>query len=152
MISRRWAWLASFAILFAGVTNAHAHVHLCFDGQEPPASVHLSDKSGHHDGVREVDHVNDHGHTEGHGHHGDVTDHGGGTHHGDDADHDDVDLDLANPALAKTVKHDVASIAPAWLKGTPIAPATSEAPSFALERPSASTRTYLHPPLRAPPL
>jgi hypothetical protein len=134
MISRRWAWIASFAVLFAGVTNAHAHIHLCFDGQEPPASVHLSDASGHHDGVRPADQLDGFG------------------HYSDDADHDDFDLDLANPVLAKTVKHDVTPIAPMWLKGAPIAPATSEAPAFALERPSASTRTYLHPPLRAPPL
>lgn len=134
MISRRWAWIAAFAVLFAGVTNAHAHVHLCFDGQEPPASVHLSDKSGHHDGVRPADH------------------HDGYEHHADDADHDDVDLDLANPALAKTLKHDVTAIAPVWFKGTAIASLKVEGPALAFELPAPSFRPYLHPPLRAPPL
>jgi hypothetical protein len=134
MISRRWAWIASFAVLFAGVTNAHAHVHLCFDGQEPPASVHLSDKSGHHDGVRPLDEV------------------AGFGHYTDDADHDDVDLDLENPALAKTFKHDVTAISPTWLKGTPILRSVSQLPTGARDGPSASTRAYLHPPLRAPPL
>jgi hypothetical protein len=134
MISRRWAWIASFAVLFAGVTNAHAHVHLCFDGQEPPASVHLSDKSGHHDSVRPSDQI------------------AGFGHYADDEDHDDVDLDLANPALAKTFKHDVTAICPTWHKGAPIVRSVAEAPAPALDRPIASTRTYLHPPLRAPPL
>jgi hypothetical protein len=133
MASRRWAWISAVAVLFAGITNAHAHVHLCFDGQEPPASVHLSGTSGHHDGVRPADQIDGFGHYAG------------------DADHDDVDLDLANPALAKTVKHDVTALAPAWFNGAPIAPSTSEIVPFALDRPIASARTYLHPPLRAPP-
>ena len=37
MVSRRWTWLAGFALLFAGFTNAHSHVHYCFDGSESPA-------------------------------------------------------------------------------------------------------------------
>jgi hypothetical protein len=134
MISRRWASIASFAVLFAGVTNAHARIHLCFDGQEPPASVHLSDTRGHHDGARPIDQIDGFG------------------HYADDADHDDVDLDLASPALAKTVKHDVTAIAPAWLKDAAIEPSTAEAPALAIELPAPFFRPYLHPPLRAPPL
>ena len=140
MISRPWAWVASLAVLFAGVTNAHAHVHLCFDGQEPPASVHVSDADGHHDGVRPIDHADDHEH------------HDNDAHHDDDADHDDVDLDLANPALAKTVKHDIAAIASLWLKGAAIVPSKARAPALDFERPAHSFRPYLHPPLRGPPL
>ena len=43
MTSKRWAWIAAAAVLFAGLTNAHAHVHFCFDGQEPPTAIHLAD-------------------------------------------------------------------------------------------------------------
>src|SRR5690606_5396379 len=31
---------AAAALLYAGLTNAHAHVHLCLDGSEPPATLH----------------------------------------------------------------------------------------------------------------
>ena len=48
MTSKRWSWLAGFALLFAGITNAHSHVHYCFDGQEPPAAVHLIESADHH--------------------------------------------------------------------------------------------------------
>jgi hypothetical protein len=51
--------IASLAMLFTSITNAHAHVHLCFDGQEPPAAVHTGhngqahhgDEQGNHDDI-----------------------------------------------------------------------------------------------------
>ena len=88
MVSKRWTWLAALAVLFAGLTNAHSHVHYCFDGQEPPASVHLVDGTDH-----------DHelpGHSDG-------------------AEHDDLDLDVPNQALAKAVKYDLPAITRARL-------------------------------------
>jgi hypothetical protein len=49
MVSKRWAWVAAVAVLLAGINNAQAHVHLCFDGQEAPAAVHLFDDEAHLD-------------------------------------------------------------------------------------------------------
>jgi hypothetical protein len=40
-------WTVVFAVL--AVRLADTHLHLCFDGQEAPASVHLADASVHHD-------------------------------------------------------------------------------------------------------
>src|SRR5437868_14515610 len=40
-------WLLTFALLVARWGDAH--LHLCFDGQEPVASVHVSDQASHHD-------------------------------------------------------------------------------------------------------
>src|SRR5262245_59947602 len=84
MVSKRWSWLAGFALLFAGITNAHSHVHYCFDGQEPPAAVHIADSAAHHHETP--------GHTD------------------DGSDHDDFDVDVPNQALAKIVKYDLPAI------------------------------------------
>ena len=40
-------WTVVFAVL--AVRLADTHLHLCFDGQEAPATVHLADASVHHD-------------------------------------------------------------------------------------------------------
>jgi hypothetical protein len=40
-------WTVVFAVL--AVRLADTHLHLCFDGQEAPTSVHLADASVHHD-------------------------------------------------------------------------------------------------------
>ena len=61
-------------MLFAGLTNAHGHVHYCFDGQEPPAAVHLVDSTDHDHEV---------------------------PGHSDGDEHDDLDVDVPNQALAK---------------------------------------------------
>jgi hypothetical protein len=124
MISRRWVWVAAVAVLLAGITNAHAHVHLCFDGQEPPTAVHLYDFND--DG----DHLQDHG----------VAPH-----------HEDVDVNLQSQALAKTVKYDLTAIEAvvAWTfvferQAPSVLPARADTPP----RPAP---LYSHPPLRAPP-
>jgi len=36
-----------FATMFLIVRTADAHAHLCFDGKEPPASVHVADGEVH---------------------------------------------------------------------------------------------------------
>jgi hypothetical protein len=36
-----------FAVLFVIVRTADAHAHFCFDGKEPPASVHIADGDVH---------------------------------------------------------------------------------------------------------
>jgi hypothetical protein len=123
MVSKRWTWLAALALLFAGLTNAHSHVHYCFDGQEPPASVHLVDSTDH-----------DHelpGHSDG-------------------AEHDDLDLDVPNQALAKAVKHDLPAIhVLVWTVPTESLP--SGALADTVDAPPALTPRYAHPLLRAPP-
>ncbi len=40
-ITRLLMWMIVFAVMTAKASGAH--VHLCMDGQEPPASVHLAD-------------------------------------------------------------------------------------------------------------
>jgi hypothetical protein len=123
MVSKRWTWLAAVAVLFAGLTNAHGHVHYCFDGQEPPAAVHLVDGTAH-----------DHelpGHSDG-------------------AEHDDLDVDLANQALAKAVKYDLAAITPhVWT--TAFEPVPSGTLNDIVDVFPAPHPRYAHPPLRAPP-
>ena len=124
MVSKRWTWLTAVAVLFAGLTNAHSHVHYCFDGQEPPAAVHLVDSTDH---AHEVP-----------GHH-------------DDGEHDDLDLDVPNQALAKACKHDLPAITvQVWTLAFTVTPAGALAD--AADAPPTAPPRYLHPPLRAPPL
>ena len=40
-------WTVVLAVLAVRLTDTH--LHLCFDGQEAPTSVHLADASVHHD-------------------------------------------------------------------------------------------------------
>lgn len=124
MSVKRWALvLAAWAVLFSGLTSAHAHVHLCLDGQEPPAAVHLADGFNHHH-----------------------------DHQAQTGDHEDVDLDLSNQALAKTFKYDfLPAIAPltSW---TPLLCSSTTAaslPDIVVEpRPAPE---FSQPPSRAPP-
>ena len=123
MVSKRWSWLAALAVLFAGLTNAHSHVHYCFDGQEPPASVHLVDGTDH-------DHEM--------------------PGHSDGAEHDDLDLDVPNQALAKACKYDLPAIAThVWsmsIESRPSGPLADCA-----DVPPAPDPPYARPQLRAPP-
>jgi hypothetical protein len=86
---------AAAALLFAGLTNAHAHVHLCLDGSEPPATLHWA--TG--DALPQL-----HGDEHDFPHHHRGTANSAGTL--DVAKHDDVDLEVSASAIAKTVKHD----------------------------------------------
>jgi hypothetical protein len=123
MVSKRWTWLAAVALLFAGLTNAHSHVHYCFDGQEPPAAVHLADGTDH-----------DHelpGHSDG-------------------SEHDDLDVDLPNEALAKAVKYDLPAItAHVWTAAFETVPRGALVDTVDVY-PAPNPR-YAHPQLRAPP-
>ncbi len=125
MRSKPWTWLAAVAVLFAGLTNAHSHVHYCFDGQEPPASVHLVDGPehdhelpGHHDGAEE---------------------------------HDDLDVDVPNQALAKAVKYDLPAIA-LHVLAIAFEPSAPSALADRIATPKAQRSRYAHPPPRGPPL
>jgi hypothetical protein len=45
--AQSWLWLVLIA--FLAIRLGGAHLHLCFDGQEPPAAVHMADGSIHDD-------------------------------------------------------------------------------------------------------
>lgn len=69
------AFVALIIWLIAGWSGAHGH--LCFDGQEPPVSVHMEMMGEHAD------------------------------HHAADEQHVDADIDLSQPLLAKLSKIDL---------------------------------------------
>jgi hypothetical protein len=124
MVSKRWTWLPALGLLFAGLTNAHSHVHYCFDGQEPPAAVHLTDNTDHHHELPS----HDDGATE----------------------HDDLDLDVPNQALSKVVKHDLPAIdALVWTM--PVESLPSGALAASVDTPPHPNPRYALPRLRAPP-
>lgn len=45
--SRRIIHCCLLALVLLSVRVADAHVHLCFDGKEPPASIHVGDGGSH---------------------------------------------------------------------------------------------------------
>lgn len=109
-------------MLFAGLTNAHSHVHYCFDGQEPPAAVHLTDSAAHEHELPGND---------------------------DGAEHEDFDVDVPNPALAKH-KYDLpAIVAFAWT--APIEARPGGALAVGIDVPTAPDPRYVLPPRRGPP-
>ena len=123
MVSKRWTWPSALAVLFAGLTNAHSHVHYCFDGQEPPAAVHLVDGTDHEHEL---------------------------PGHSDGAEHDDLDLDVPNQALSKAVKHDLPAIdVVAWTM--PIESLPRGALAASVDVPPTPNPRYTLPQLRAPP-
>jgi hypothetical protein len=125
MVSKRWSWVAGLAVLFAGLTNAHSHIHYCFDGQELPAALHLADSP-----------VHDHEHP--------------GGHDGGPA-HDDLDVDLKTDVLPKAGKLDLPAVLPAAWAVTLDSP-RDRAFTEAVDDPPTPHPRYTLPPLRAPPL
>lgn len=114
--------LLCFLAAFLAARLSGAHLHLCFDGKEPPAAVHLTDSA-----------YGDH-------------------HSHDTSDHDDRDIDLVGSAYAKLVKLDsafaafVAVCAILLLAPSRILPGHRFRPD-----PPPAPRRYLRPLLRAPP-
>jgi hypothetical protein len=99
MISRfashtRWIWLLCIVLL--AVRMSGAHLHLCFDGAEPPFAIHAGDIAGHDDFLGEHGFGNDN-YAENHA----------------DIQHSDTDLSLVDDGLAKTIK--LSLFAPALL-------------------------------------
>lgn len=153
---RRISAAAAAALLFTGLTNAHAHVHLCFDGSEPPATVHWSlgettlqrhslehDFAHAHDALRAAVTADTA--------HADVS---GARHSLADQDpvteHNDVDLEVASSVIAKTVKHDALCGAFVALQAALTPPRGAEPLRAAAElRPAEPA--YRRPPARAPP-
>jgi hypothetical protein len=85
MSSKRWPGiLCALTVFLASIGSVHAHVHLCFDGQEPPASIYGADHDEH-----------------GHGHHELER----------DSEHDDLDVDLQGQAVLKSFAHDLFAVA-----------------------------------------
>lgn len=122
----RSVWIWSFILALITMQLGDAHMHLCFDGQEPPASLHVYDTSRHHPplGMDET-------HTD-----------------------KDVNVDVASAVLAKKagtsgdMPGPIRTDAPSLLL-----PVYRAAHSFAaLPLLPASLRWYFQPPQRGPPL
>jgi hypothetical protein len=119
MISRfaphtRWIWLLCIVLL--AVRMSGAHLHLCFDGAEPPFAIHAGDIAGHDD------FLGDHGFSDHSFHNHSFSDHSlnndsfsNDSHAENHADtqHFDTDLSLVDDGLAKTIK--LSLFAPALL-------------------------------------
>jgi hypothetical protein len=113
-------WTLVLAVLV--VRASDAHLHLCFDGLEPPTSVHVADASLHHD-----------------------------DHHEEDG-HADKDVDPLVGALVKSVDSDVhfPALMSASILIPLNASAGSRAVVRRQATPAASP-FELRPPLRGPP-
>ncbi len=120
---RALLWIIAVALVV--VRAGDAHMHLCFDGQEPPRSLHVGEvQLDHHEGE----------HTE--------------------AAHQDVDVDALDTALAKKVA-DANDVLPLLLAATVIdivaieryAPERRER-----QNPSPSLPYLFLPQLRGPPV
>lgn len=119
-------WLLTlFCVVLLMVRVDGAHLHLCFDGKEPPASFHLADFGFHY-----------------------------GKTPGVDASDQDADVALAGEALAKQDKSSfdlpLVLLAALLLWALLQAPRRFASP---LTTPVVSTTPpFLRPPLRGPPL
>ena len=142
MVSKRWGWLAAFAVLFAGLTNAHNHVHYCFDGQSAPAAIRGVDASSHAHALP-AKHRHDVGHHDEH----DSDDHDAAV-----GPHDDLEVDIPNDALAKTFKHDAPALGAVATWSPELLPSVRAIrPAGPDIRPAPDPR-YARPPLRGPPV
>ena len=101
-----------------------ASVHYCFDGQEPPAAVHLSDSADHH--------------------------HETLGHRDDGTKHDDLDVDVQDQVLAKVVKYDLSWI-PTLSWSTTFDAVPGETLDAYVDIPPHPSPRYVLPRLRAPP-
>jgi hypothetical protein len=119
-------WTVLLTVLTARASDTH--LHFCFDGQEPPTSIHFADASVHDDE-----------------HHDE---------HHDSEDHADKDFDPLVGLLLKHGGSDADVALPPYViaailllpPATTIVPVASD--SLA---PHASPPFYLRPPLRGPP-
>jgi hypothetical protein len=120
--ARLLLWVVALAVLT--VRASDTHLHLCFDGQEPPTTLHFADASVHHD-----------------------ENHDGETHADRDFDpfvglllkSGNTDSDVALPLGVVAL---VVLLPPV----SDTVPAASDPPSAATDPPF-----YLRPPLRGPP-
>lgn len=114
-------WVLALALFVA--RSADAHFHLCLDGQEPRASVHVADGGIHHsdETVPQT--------------------------------HDDQDVKVVSDSVVKKGESaaDLWVLATAWSLVDYLSYFTAEPPQYTAVAPSLSIRSYLRPPLRGPP-
>lgn len=120
--TRQWLILL-VGLAFLTASALQAHIHLCFDGQEPRSSLHVADG----------DHL--------------------GHHIGKSQTHTDVDVDPLGVALAKPQKADLPTLAFTAIRLVlPTAvPEARRLPSLDTVAPRPPPR-FLRPLLRAPPV
>lgn len=134
--SRRWI-LALFTVAFLMARLTGAHLHLCLDGSEPLAQLHVADSAAmdhHHSAVSEVVHSGS---------------------HLDAGPHDDVDVDVdgLGNALAKVAKLDLPVIALlAWCLALIYVAFVRQPVPAVFRQPDRPPPRYLRPLLRAPPV
>jgi hypothetical protein len=120
--ARTVLWVVVLAVLT--VRASDTHLHFCFDGQEPPTSVHFADASVHHD------------------------------EHHETQDHADKDYDPLVGLLSKSVgtDSDVAPPIPVLVLVVLLPPASDTLPAASDPLlPAATSPLHLRPPLRGPP-
>lgn len=119
--SRRWV-LLPFIVAFLVARLTGAHLHLCFDGSEPLAQLHVSDSA-------ELDHHSD-----------------------EPQGHDDVDVDALGSVVAKLAKLDLPAVAlVAWCLALLVLVVTRQPARQSFHRPPHRPPRFLRPLLRAPP-
>ena len=113
-------WVLALALF--GVRLADAHVHVCLDGQEPRASLHVADDGVHHTGAATLQ------------------------------SHNDRDLKVGEAgAVKKGDSTDLLILASASSLVDQIAFVTADAPQSTAVTPALPNRSHLRPPLRGPP-
>jgi len=123
LLLRLWIAIVSVAVVAMPVSGAH--LHLCFDGNEPAAAVHAVEDGHHHAGE------------------------------GATPSHHDVDVSLTSSALAKKLDRSLdlpplltAALLVLWTPGEPVGVVSPEFTATPLpESPLAIT-----PPARGPPV
>lgn len=116
--------LALFCALLLSTRAGGAHLHLCFDGSEPPVSFHAFDVGLHHDDPQAG------------------------------APHQDTDIGVSGHILGKllTPDLDLPPALLVALIGLVLLQAPRERSRFAEPRAATAATLYLRPPLRGPPL
>lgn len=117
-------WLLALVGLAFIMAGTGTHIRLCFDGQEPPTSVHWVDaeRGNLHSGQVQVQ------------------------------DHDDVDLAGVAQALLKTLHVDLSPVLPSWGWAIQASPSIVHLRPVAHQVLVAISRSrFLLPPLRGPP-
>lgn len=130
--ANRWI-LAALCLALLVLRVSGAHLHLCFDGSEPPLSYHVADSGIHHAGDAEHAHA--------------------GEHAGHERSHDDRDLDVGQDLLVKqSAGKDIslALITCALLLFVIARPRAVQHAAFD-PPPPGSRQFHFRPPLRGPP-
>ncbi len=119
---RSWLLALLCAVLLSARADG-AHLHLCFDGSEPPVSFHAFDVDLHQDEPQSA------------------------------APHQDADVGVLGEILTKllTLDLDLPPVLLAALIGLILLQASRERPQFFERRKAVAAALYLRPPLRGPP-